>query len=101
MLLMRSGKQQITDNQIKKKIRTLGEKETYNYLRILEADIIKQVEIREKIKKEYLRETRKLLETKLYSRNLLKRLNKGFSRVKYSGPFLKRTREELQRTREQ
>ena len=28
--------------------RTLGEKETYRYLGILEADIIKQVEIKEK-----------------------------------------------------
>ncbi len=32
------------------KIRTLGEKETYKYLGILEADTIKQVEMKEKIK---------------------------------------------------
>ena len=31
--------------QIKKKITTLGEKETYKYLGILEADTIKQVEM--------------------------------------------------------
>ena len=54
------------------KIRTLGEKETYKYLDILEVDAIKQVEMKEKIKKEYLRRTRKLLETKLCSRNLIK-----------------------------
>ena len=30
------------------KIRTLGEKETYKYLEILEADTIKQVEMKEK-----------------------------------------------------
>ena len=47
------------------KIRTIREKETYKYLSILEADTIKQVEMKEKIKKEYLRRTRKLLETKL------------------------------------
>ena len=35
-----------------RKIRTLGKKETYNYLRILEADTIKQVK---KNFKEYLR----------------------------------------------
>ena len=35
------------------KIRTLGEKETYKYLGILKADIIKQVEMKEKTKKEY------------------------------------------------
>ena len=33
------------------KIRTLGENETYKYLSILEADTIKHVEMREKIKK--------------------------------------------------
>ena len=31
------------------KIRTLREKETYKYLRILEADTIKQMELKEKI----------------------------------------------------
>ena len=47
------------------KIRTLGDKETYKYLDILEADAIKPEEMKEKIKKEYFRRTRKLLETKL------------------------------------
>ena len=56
------------------KIRMLAENETYKYLGILEADI-KQVEMKDKIKKEYLRRTRKLLETKLSSRNLIKWIN--------------------------
>ena len=43
------------------KTRTLGENETYKYLGILEADTIKQVEMKDKIQKEYLRRTRKLL----------------------------------------
>ena len=34
------------------KIRMLGKKETYKYLGIFEADTIKQVEMKEKIKKE-------------------------------------------------
>ena len=42
------------------KIRTLGQKETYKYLGILEADTIKQAEMKGKIK-EYQRRTRKLL----------------------------------------
>ena len=50
------------------KIRMLGENETYKYLGILEADTIKQVEIKDKIQKEYLRRTRKLLETKFPSK---------------------------------
>ena len=49
------------------KIRTLGVKETYKYLGILEVDTIKQVERKDKIQKEYLRRTKKLLETKLSS----------------------------------
>ena len=70
------------------------EKETY--LRILEADIIKQAEMKEKIKKEYLKRTKKLLKTKLYSRNLIKGIYTWVvSLVTYSGPFLKWTKEEL------
>ena len=44
-----------------RKIRTLIKKVTYKYLRILEADSIKQAEKKEKV--EYLRRTRKLLKT--------------------------------------
>ena len=42
----------------REKIRMLGEKETYRYLEILEADSIKQVEMKEKITKEYFRRTK-------------------------------------------
>ena len=54
MLVMKSGKRRMTEgvelpNQVK--IRTYGEKETLKYLWILEADSIKQVEMKEKIKK--------------------------------------------------
>ena len=57
------------------KIRKLGENETNKYLGILEADTIKQVERKDKNRKEYLRRTRKLLETKLSCRNHLKGIN--------------------------
>ena len=66
MLVMKSGKQHLTDGMElpnQDKIRTLGEKKTYKYLGILEADTIKQVEMKDKILKKYLRRT--LLETKL------------------------------------
>ena len=86
------------------KIRTLREEETNKYLGILEADTIKQVEIKDKIRKEYLRRTRKLFETKLSGRNFIKGINTwAVPLVRYSGPFLKWTRDELkqmdQRTR--
>ena len=78
MLVMKSGNRHTTDgielpNQ--DKIRTLGENDTYKYLWILEADTIKQMQMKDKIQKEYLRRTRKLLETKLFSRNLIKGIN--------------------------
>ena len=96
---MKSGKQHLTDKMEllnQNKDRTLGEKETYKYLGIVEADTIKQVEMKEKIQREYLRRTRKLLETKLCCRNLIKGINTGaVSLVRYSEPFLKWTREEL------
>ena len=71
------------------KIRTLAENETYKYLGILE------VEMKDGIQKEYLR--RKLFETKLSSRNLIKGINTwAVPLARYSGPFLKWTRNELQ-----
>ena len=57
------------------KIRTLAENETYKYLGILEVDNIKQVEIKDKIQKEYLTRTRKLIETKFSCRNLINGIN--------------------------
>ena len=78
MLIIRSRKQQMTEgiefpNQ--ENIRTFGEKKTYKYLGILEADIIKKAEMKEKIKCEYLRSTRNVSETKLNSRTLFKGIN--------------------------
>ena len=60
--------------------------------------------MKEKYLKDYLRRTKKLLETKLYCRNLVKGTNTwAVPLVRYPGPFLKWTREELkqidQRTR--
>ena len=96
---MKSVKMQMTKgiqlpNQEKNRI--LGEKETYKFLGILEADTIKQAEIKEIIKKEYFRRTRKLLETKLHSRKHIKGINTwAVPLVRYSGLFLKWRREEL------
>ena len=98
MLVMKSGKRHLTEelelpNHVK--ISILGEKETYKYLGFMEADSIKLVEIKVRIQKEYLRWTRKLLETKLSSRNLNKGINtSAVPLVRYSGPFLECSREE-------
>ena len=77
MLVMKSLKRHITDRMElpnQDKIRTLTENETYKYLGILEADTIKQVEMKDKIKKEYLRTTKNYtrqnsLYQKSYQRN--------------------------------
>ena len=54
---MKSDRQHILNQE---KIRTLGEKETYKYLGILETDTIKQVEMKEKkIKKRIYQENEK------------------------------------------
>ena len=44
--------------------------ENYKYLEIFEADTSKQAEMKEKIIKVYLRRTKKLFETNLYSTNM-------------------------------
>ena len=79
-------------NQAKKMIQ---EKETWKDLLILDADTIKQAEMKEKIKKGYRRRLRKLIEAKLKGINTW-----AVPIVRYSGPFLKWTREELRYTRE-
>ena len=99
MVVMKSGKRHLTDemelpNQYK--IWTLVENETYKYLGILEADTIKKVEMKNKVQREYLRRTRKLLETGLSCQNLIRGINTwAVILVRYSWPFLKWTRDEL------
>ena len=97
MLVMKSGKRYVTDEMElpnQDKIRTLAENETCKYFGILEADTIKQAEMKKKIQKEYLRRTLRLLETKLSSQNLIRGINTWtVSFVRYSGSFLKWTRD--------
>ena len=62
MLIMKSGKRDMAkkmEQPNQEKIRTLGEKETYKYLGILEADTIKQLEMKEKILKRVSQENQK------------------------------------------
>ena len=95
MLVMKSSKRHMTDGMElpnQDKIRTLGENETYKYLDILKADTIKW-----KWKTKFnISRTRKLLETKLSCKNLIKAINTwAVPLVRYSGHFLKWTRDEL------
>ena len=68
---MKSGKRYMTDGMElpnHHRIRTLKEKETYRYLGILEAEIIKQVQMKDTTRKEYLRRD-KTLQQKPHQRN--------------------------------
>ena len=72
------------------KLRTFEEKEAYIFLGMWEAVTIKQREMKEKKIKEYIRRTKKLLEVKLYCRNLVQGTNtRAIHLVRYSEPFLK------------
>ena len=77
MFVVKTGKRHLMermDTPNQDKIRTVGQKEAYKCLVILEADAIKQVQMKVKIQKKYLRRTWKLFETKLSNRKLTKEL---------------------------
>ena len=73
------------------KIKTLGEKETYKYLDILEVDIIKHVEMKEKLRKNIPR----VQEFYLRQNCQAETLSKNVPLVRYAGSFLKWTRGEI------
>ena len=77
------------------KTRTLGKKETYKYLGVLEADTIKQKEEKEKIRKNITRELESNLRTNWIAETLKKVNSWAVPLKRYSWPFLKWTREEL------
>ena len=60
MLVMKSGKRHLTEGMElpnQDEIRRFAENETHKYLAILESDTFKQVEMKDKILKEYFRRT--------------------------------------------
>ena len=93
MLVMKRSKRYLKlgvkqSNQVV--FRTLGEKETYKYFGIWASDTIKQVQMKEKITKVYLRRTGKLLSRKLYNGNIVNGIDTWtVPLVRYSGIFLK------------
>ena len=71
----KTNKRRNRTNKLRKNENADKKKETYKYLGILEADPIKEIEMKEKLRKEYLRWNRKIFETKLDSKNLMKGIN--------------------------
>ena len=93
MLVMKSDKQHQTNGMElpnQDKIRTLREKETYKYLGILEADTTKQMEMKEKIKKNISGELAETLsKEQILGLYLIKGINTwALSLVQYLRPFL-------------
>ena len=58
-----------------KVMKELIEGASYKYLGIIQADQIRYMEMKEKVKTEYLRRVRKVLETKLNGGNIIKEIN--------------------------
>ena len=80
-----------------RKMRCLDENEEYKYLGILQADQIKQKEMKERVGNEYKRRVRKLLETKLNGQNVINAINTwAIALLRYSAAFLGWTKEEVQ-----
>ena len=58
-----------------KVIKSLEEGESYKYLGVLEADKVMVNEMKDKVKKEYYRRVRKVLETKLNNGDVLQTIH--------------------------
>ena len=91
MLIIKKGERKIMDGiQLPNKdtIKTLGEKESYKYLGILEADIIKQTEMKGKVKKKRIPQENKKTPRNQTQQQKSDQRNQ-YLIIRYSGPFLK------------
>ena len=100
MLVMEKGKIVKSDGiQLpnEKVIKSLEDGESYKCLGVLEADEVMVNEMKDKVKKEYHRRVRKVLETKLNSGDVFKAINTwAVSVVRYSAAFLGWSRLQLE-----
>ena len=92
LLVMKKGKIVKSDSiQLPndKVIKSLEEGESYKYLDVLEVNKVMINEMKDKVKKEYYRRVRKVLETKSNSGNVFKATNTwAVSVVRYAAAFL-------------
>ena len=104
MLVVKRGSVQRTEGvklPDEQTIKGLNEGDTHKYLGILQADKVHYTEMKAKVKAEYKRRVRKILETKLNGKNIIKGINTwAIALLRYSAAFLEWTRlekEELDR----
>ena len=77
IVIMKRGNLYSTDGIVLPNGETIKdvEKEGYRYLGILDLDKLKEKEMKDKLKSEYLRSTRLILKSKLYGRNSIRAIN--------------------------
>ena len=79
------------------KIREIDVQNGYKYLGVLEADGIKDKTMKENIKVKYFRRVRKLLKSKLNSKNVITAINaRAVSIIRYSAGKVEWRKDELQ-----
>ena len=91
MLVMRRGRLVRSEGIVlpdENEIRVIGENDSYKYLGVLEADQIKREEMKETLTMEYKRRVRKVLQSKLNGRNMVKAIkNMGSIIIKTLSAF--------------
>ena len=101
VLIMKKGKYgsinvvKMPDNE---EIKEIDKDRGYKYLGVLEADKIKDKEMKEKIQKEYFRRVRRILKSKLNSGNTILATNsRAVSLIRYGAGIISWTKSELQK----
>ena len=78
-------------------IKGLKEGDSYKYLGVIQADGMEHHDMKEKVKTQYYRQVRKILETKLNGGNIITGINTwAISLLRYSAAFLDWTGAELE-----
>ena len=100
VLTLKKGKMTSSDGIVllsKTTMKGLKDGDGYKYLGVIQADRMKHHEMKEKIKTEYCRQVRKILETKLNGGSIIIGINTwAVSLLRYSAAFLDWTGAELE-----
>ena len=99
MMVIRRGKLARSDDITlpdESVIKGLAEGDAYKYLGVLEAEEVKQEQMKNILKTEYKRRIRKVLQSKLNGGNMIKAINAwAVSLLRHSAPFVNWTKEEV------
>ncbi|XP_063600620.1 uncharacterized protein LOC134776797 [Penaeus indicus] len=97
MMVMMFKHTMFNDSLISDKIKELDIEEGYKYVGVLEADFIKNKIIKENVRKEYIRRVKKILKSKLNSRNTITAIiARAVSIIRYTARIVGWKTDELQ-----